>query len=224
MRNDRLPFMNKTARVRSMSAAVLAMGCAFGTITHANAQRVAPPPTPTQITPDPGNVAFLVGHAVGSQGYTCLPTNTGGTSWTVNPARPEATLFTEAFGLPFQIITHFVSIDENPNDNIAKPVPLGGNATWQSSFDSSRVWAKAVGTPVVAGTDRESCPNTGSIPCLLLQSVGNDKGPTGGGLLDKVTFVQRLNTNGGSAPTSSCSVGQTQLVPYTADYYFFHKD
>ena len=216
----------KTARVRSLYVPALVLACAFGTVTNAAAQRIASPATPTLITPPAGNVAFLVGHASGTQGYVCLPTSVGAStaSWTVNPARPEATLFTEAFGLPFQIITHFLSIDENPNDNIAKPVPLGGNATWQSSLDSSRVWAKAVGTPVQAGSDRESCPNTGAIPCLLLQSVGNDKGPTGGGLLDKVTFVQRLNTNGGSAPTSSCSVGQTQLVPYTADYYFFHKD
>ena len=223
MRNYRLPFISKIARVQSMSAAVLTMGCAFAAITPANAQRVVPPPTPTQITPDVGNSAFLVGHAVGSQGYTCLPTNTGGTSWTVNPPRPEATLFTDVFGVPIEIITHFASIDENPNDNISKPVPAGGNATWQSSLDTSRVWAKATGS-IPAGTDRESCPNTGAIPCLLLESVGNDKGPTGGGLLAKVTFVQRLNTNGGSAPQSSCSAGQTQLVPYTADYYFFHKD
>jgi hypothetical protein len=221
MTNDRFQFISKTARVRNLSAAVLAMGCAFGTITHANAQRVSPPPTPTQITPEAGNSAFLVGHAVGSQGYTCLPTNTGGTAWTVNPPRPEATLFTDAFGLPIQIITHFASINENPKEGVQ--VPPGGNATWQSSFDSSRVWAVASGS-IPAGTDRESCPNTGSIPCLLLTSVGNDKGPAGGGLLAKVTFVQRLNTNGGAAPTSSCSVGQTQLVPYTADYFFFHKD
>lgn len=221
MRNDRFQFINKIARVRNLSTAVLAMGFAFGTITHANAQKIAQPTTPVQITPPSGNSAFLVGHAMGSQGYTCLPTNTGGTSWTANPARPEATLFTDAFGLPIQIITHFLSIDENPNENAPNPVPVGGNATWQSSLDTSRVWAKATGS-IVAGSDHDSCPNNGAIPCLLLESIGNDKGPTGGQLLAKVTFVQRLNTNGGSAPTSSCSVGQTQLVPYTADYYFFH--
>ena len=69
-----------------------------------------------------------------------------------------------------------------------------------------------------------SCPNTGSIQCLLLQSVGNKKGPTGGNLLAKTTFIQRLNTSGGAVPTTACTVGQTQLVPYTADYFFFRKD
>jgi Protein of unknown function (DUF3455) len=69
----------------------------------------------------------------------------------------------------------------------------------------------------------ESCPHTGSIQCLLLQSVGNLKGPTGGNLLAKTTFIQRLNTNGGAVPTTACTAGQTQLVPYTADYFFFRK-
>jgi len=212
----------KTARVRRLFVAALVLACAFGTVTHAAAQGITSPPTPPAITPPAGNSAFLLGHAQGSQGYVCLPTSTGGTSWTINAARPEATLFTELFGQDFQIITHFTSINANPNENATLPVPLSGNATWQSSFDTSKVWAKAVGS-IVAGSD-PSCPNAGSIACLLLQSIGNQPGPTGGKLLANATFVQRLNTNGGSAPTTACSVGQTQLVPYTADYYFFHAD
>ena len=208
----------KSARVHVLFLAALALASAF--TTHASAQNVTPPPTPAAITPPTGNTAFLEGHAFGSQGYVCLPTSTGGTSWTINPARPEATFFANVFGQLVQVITHFASIDANPNANAPNPVPLGGNATWQSSFDSSKVWAAAVGK-IDAGSDPVSCPNTGSIPCLLLQSVGNQKGPGGGRLLARTTFVQRLNTNGGSAPTSACTVGQTQLVPYTADYYFF---
>jgi hypothetical protein len=211
------------ARVRRLFVAVLVLGCAFGTVANAVAQSVTPPPTPSSITPPSGNSAFLEGHAQGTQGYVCLPTSTGGTSWTINAARPEATLFTKFFGQDVQIITHFTSINAVPNGNATLPVPLSGNATWQSSFDTSKVWATAVGS-IVAGSDAASCPNAGSIPCLLLQSIGNQQGPTGGKLLANVTFVQRLNTNGGSAPTTACSVGQTQLVPYTADYYFFHAN
>ena len=80
-----------------------------------------------------------------------------------------------------------------------------------------------------AGSD-PSCPNTGAIACLLLQSIGSEQGPTGGRALTKTTFVQRLNTNGGSAPadadgcSASTDVGNQTLVPYTADYYFFRKD
>ena len=209
----------KTARVRSLFGAALLLACACGTATLAAAQ-VTRPPTPDDIAVPAGNSAYLVGHAFGSQGYTCLPTSDGGAAW--NPtARPEATLFTDFFGQQFQIITHFQSINANPKKDVIPP--LSGNATWQSSLDSSRVWmVKKNG--IDAGSDAASCPNTGSIQCLLLQSVGNLKGPTGGNLLAKTTFIQRLNTSGGAVPTTACTVGQTQLVPYTADYFFFRAD
>src|SRR4249919_298454 len=209
----------KTARVRSLFGAALVLACAFGTVTLAGAQ-VTPPTTPDTIAVPAGNSAFLVGHAFGSQGYTCLPTATGGTAW--NPsARPEATLFTDLFGGVFQIITHFQSINANPKPGVT--VPRSGNVTWQASLDSSRVWMVRK-DGIDAGTDPASCPNTGSIQCLLLQSVGNAKGPTGGNLLARTTFIQRLNTAGGAVPTSTCAVGQTELVPYTADYFFFRAD
>jgi len=206
----------KNTRVRGLFASALVLACAFGTVTLAEAQ-VTPPPTPTDIAVPVGNSPFLVGHAFGSQGYTCLPTSTGGTAW--NPtARPEATLFASFFGQFVQIITHFQSINENPKPDVIPP--LSGNATWQSSLDSSRVWMVKV-KGIDAGSDPASCPTAGSIQCLLLQSVGNKKGPTGGNLLADTTFIQRLNTRGGAVPTTACSVGQTQLVPYTADYFFF---
>ena len=209
----------KNARVRSLFAAALVLACAIGTVTLAAAE-VTPPPTPTDIAVPAGNSAYLVGHAFGSQGYTCLPTSTGAAAW--NPtARPEATLFSDFFGHLVQIITHFQSINENPKPGVTPP--LSGNATWQSSLDSSRVWMVKV-KGIDAGSDPASCPNSGSIQCLLLQSVGNKKGVTGGNLLADTTFIQRLNTSGGAVPTSVCTVGQTQLVPYTADYFFFRAD
>jgi len=225
-----------TARVRSLYVAALVLVCAFGTVTHVEAQKITSPSTPTLITPPLGNAAFLLGHAVGTQGYVCLPKGTG-FSWTAKPARPEATLFTTIYGQDFQIITHFLSPDTNPNEFASNPVPFG-SATWQSSFDSSKVWAQVPlsnsTTPpspasIPAGSD-PSCPNAGSIPCLLLQSIGTQQGPTGGKILAKTTFVQRLKTKGGSAPddTDGCGsadkVGNQRLVPYTADYYFFRKD
>ena len=227
----------ETARVRSLYVAALVLACAFGTVTNAAAQKIASPTTPALITPPAGNSAFLVGHAlVGTQGYVCLPKGTGA-SWTVKGARPEATLFTTVFGKDFQIITHFLSPDTNPNEAAPNPLPFG-SATWQSSFDSSKVWAQVPlsnsTTPpspalIPAGSD-PSCPNTGSIACLLLQSIGSLQGPTGGKFLTQTTFVQRLNTEGGSAPDdadgcgSTTNVGNQRLVPYTADYYFFRKD
>jgi hypothetical protein len=219
MQTMKFSFIPQTT-IRRLAAIALMLGT-FGTALSAAAQRQTFPVTSSTITPLAGNVAFLEGHAVGSQGYACLPTADGSTSWVVNSPRPEATLFTTFFGQQVQIITHFASIDTNPIDP-TKPVPLSGNATWQSSLDSSRVWAVAT-AHIDAGTDA-SCPNDGSIPCLLLQAVGRQKGPTGGSILSKTTFVQRLNTKGGAAPTTACSVGQTQLQPYSADYVFFRAE
>ena len=185
------------------------------------------PVTPTRITPPVGNSAFLVGHAFGTQGYVCLPSGTGA-SWTVNNARPEATLFANIFGEAVQIITHFLSPVENPNGIGPNPSRFG-DATWQSSFDSSRVWAQKDNKDsfVTAGTD-SSCPNGSAIDCLLLQVIGTAEGPTGGKSLTKTTFIQRLNTKGGSAPATGClvsgDVGKQVLVPYSADYFFFRAD
>ena len=217
-----------TARARSLAVATLALGCALGSAVPAVAQSIPSPTTPALITPPPGNTAFLVGHATGTQGYICLPTSPGATtaSWTVKGARPEATLFQDFYGQKFQIITHFLSPDTNPNQAAPNPLPFG-SATWQSSFDTSKVWAAVLhGNTIPAGSD-PSCPNSGSIACLLLESIGSEAGPTGGTILSKTTFVQRLNTNGGSAPTTGCfdsgDVGNQALVPYTADYYFFRQ-
>src|SRR5215467_2971383 len=112
--SNKLCQAGKITRVRRLFAAALVLGCALGTVTNAAAQKVTPPKTPDTITPV-GNTAFLEGHAYGTQGYTCLPTSDGGTAWNANP-RPEATLFTDVFGRQVQIITHFTSIDANPND------------------------------------------------------------------------------------------------------------
>jgi hypothetical protein len=216
-----------TARAR-LAVATLLWGWALGSAVPVEAQNIPSPTTPAIITPPQGNTAFLVGNATGTQGYICLPTSPGATtaSWTVKGARPEATLFQDFYGQKFQIITHFLSPDTNPNQAAPTPLPFG-SATWQSSFDTSKVWAQVLhGNTIPAGSD-PSCPNSGAIACLLLESIGSEQGPTGGTLLSKTTFVQRLNTKGGSAPTTGCfdsgDVGNQALVPYTADYYFFRK-
>ncbi len=233
--------MNKGHRFRTLIIAVLAL-CYAGSC--AAAQKIISPTTPAAITPPAGNSAFLVGHAVGTQGYICLPTSTGA-SWTVNGSRPEAILSASSSGQKIERkpgtakakkikksrkrefeITHFLSPDTDPNESAPKPLPFG-SPTWRSSRDGSVVWAKALTPPVAAGSDA-SCPNTGAIPCLLLQTIGSKAGPSGGRDLTETTFIQRLNTKDGSAPASGCSgssdVGAQRLVPYTADYYFFRKD
>ena len=213
-----------TVRVRKLLATVLVLGGALGAASHATAQNITPPTTPAIITPPAGNSAFLLGNGVGTQGYVCLPQGAGA-SWTVNGARPEATLFQTFFGQEIQIITHFLSPNTNPAQNAPNPLPFG-NATWQSSVDSSKVWAQTLHS--IAAGSGPSCPNAGAIGCLLLQSIGSLQGPTGGKVLTKTTFIQRLNTKGGSATADGCAttadVGKQVLVPYTADYYFCRGD
>jgi hypothetical protein len=206
-------------------ALAVTMGGIFAPrVAFAEDASIPTPVAPALITPEKGNSAYLATHGVGTQGYVCLPTASGA-SWTVVNARPEATLFVQIADRPVQVITHFLSPDTSPNAVAPNPLPFG-NATWQSSFDSSKVWAQ-VEHAIAAGTDA-SCPNTGSIACLLLQVIGAQAGPTGGRSLTQTTFIQRLNTSGGSAPSDGCSVaadvGKQALVPYSADYVFFHED
>ena len=221
MRQNRRQQMNKTKRFRSLLVGALALGYILGTGNYAAAQKVMPPTTPAAITPPAGNSAFLMGHAVGTQGYVCLPTSTGA-SWTVNGSRPEAILSARLSRRDFEI-THFLSPDTNPNPFAPNPLPFG-SPTWRSSRDGSAVWAKALTPPVASGSDA-SCPNTGAIPCLLLQIIGSKSGRSGSRGISQTTFIQRLNTNGGSAPATGCSastdVGKQTLVSYTADYYFY---
>ncbi|MEH1124265.1 DUF3455 domain-containing protein [Micromonospora sp. CPCC 206061] len=79
--------------------------------------------------------------------------------------------------------------------------------SWQSTRDGSLVEARSVA----------SSPVSGSIPQLLLQSTRT----RGDGVFGAVTYIQRLATSGGVAPTGACVDGQTSGVPYRAVYRFF---
>jgi hypothetical protein len=79
------------------------------------------------------------------------------------------------------------------------------------------VWTSVVDGSSVTGSAVANSPVPDAIPELLLKSVGN-RGP---GRLADVTFIQRLHTKGGVAPTGSCGEGVTASVPYSADYAFY---
>jgi hypothetical protein len=79
------------------------------------------------------------------------------------------------------------------------------------------VWTSVVDGSSVTAAAQASSPVPNAIPQLLLVSTGN-RGP---GLLSAVTYIQRLNTTGGLAPTGTCTDGTTTSVPYTADYTFW---
>jgi Protein of unknown function (DUF3455) len=186
-------------------------------------------PTPAAITPPSDNFPFLTAHAVGTQNYICLPDpgNPGNTAWRF--FAPQATLSVDGVRqYSRQVATHFLSAVPGAYPSASPSCTASNNAneqycpTWQSSRDTSKVWGSSVGS-IEAGTD-PSCPNSGAIACLLLQAVATTAEQPRGGLFSEVTYVQRLNTVGGSAPTTSCTIGQLALVPYTADYTFFRPE
>lgn len=84
--------------------------------------------------------------------------------------------------------------------------------TWESTEDGSKV----AGTKVADAP----APVTGAIPWLLLKAASR----SGLGVFSDVTYVQRLDTSGGVAPSTGCDASSDSrdvAVGYSADYYFY---
>ena len=119
---------------------------------------------------------------------------------------------------PAEVHVHADDAEMAKTGKVHKPVGshvlnfATGRPVWQFQ-DGSFVEA----TRKVGGT---AAP--GSIPPLLLQAVVTGEGPDGDRLL-RTTWVQRLNTSGGVAPSAPCTPGATLAVPYTTDYLFWRE-
>jgi len=188
----------------------------------ANAARITVPPLPASLQVPSDNKPFLLGKAVGTQNYVCLPSGvdaSGNPTFAWKLFTPEATLFSGEGRDSNQLITHFFS----PNPDEVNLDPLTSfhpvRATWQSSKDTSAVWARTmIATDSVVVTP-------GAIPWLKLTVVGSQHGK-GSDVLTVTTFIHRVNTTGGLAPAAdTCDslqeVGRQAYVPYTADYIFY---
>ncbi len=84
--------------------------------------------------------------------------------------------------------------------------------TWEAN-DGSKVTGKQLAVS----------PNPNAIPLQLVQAAPAD----GKGMMVGVTYIQRLNTQGGTAPKDPCAVanmGAKQMVKYQADYVFFKSN
>jgi hypothetical protein len=82
-------------------------------------------------------------------------------------------------------------------------------------------WQALDGSLVTATRTAGATPNATAIPWLLLQ-VATHVGP---GLFADATWIQRLQTTGGLAPTTGCDAAHVNaqvLAPYSADYFFYH--
>jgi hypothetical protein len=78
----------------------------------------------------------------------------------------------------------------------------------------TRSGSQVVGTPA---TDGRCVPDANAVAWLKLNATAS-----GAGVFEGATFIQRLNTVGGLAPsTPGAVVGDEVSVPYTADYIFY---
>jgi len=79
-------------------------------------------------------------------------------------------------------------------------------------------WQSLSGSKVVGAVIERCTPDPAAIPWLLLRAVASD----GPGIFRRVTFIQRVNTLGGLAPSDPGDfVGEEARVPYTAAYFFY---
>src|SRR5215475_2519442 len=224
---NRNVFGHPTGRRTVLGAwsTVLAVALTVSVWLPAHAAHVTPPSVPEKIEVPAGNTPFLEGHGVGTQNYICLPCPNATTPATSCPDNsgfgwilftPEATLFDDH---DKQLITHFFSANPAEGGTI--------RATWQDSRDSSIVWGGQVTGQATASTDPDLVA-PGAVAWLRLPMGGVQEGPTGGDTMTATTFIQRVNTAGGVAPSTGCSgradVGAKAFEQYTADYLFYADD
>jgi hypothetical protein len=131
-------------------------------------------------------------HAVGTQIYTCLP----------DPNAPSDAGVRDIWTFKAPSATLY-------NSHCCVAATHFAGPTWQSVDGSSVVGAKVAAA---------ASPNADSIPILLLSAKSN----TGSGIFSNVTYIQRLDTEGGLAPNGPCDTEGAELqVPYEANYYFY---
>jgi hypothetical protein len=97
------------------------------------------------------------------------------------------------------------------NDKGEKVGKHYGGPTWEAN-DGSKVIGEL--------QQHVDAPSADAIPWLLLKAKSNE----GTGIFKDVTFIQRLDTEGGKSPVTGCDsghVGAEVRVHYTANYYFY---
>jgi Protein of unknown function (DUF3455) len=106
----------------------------------------------------------------------------------------------------------FVGPDAGLKDRSGQVVGkyYGPPATWDLNDGSKVTGAQVAVAPAAAG----------SIPLQLVKA----NPAMGSGAMQGVSYIQRVNTQGGVAPAAACAspnLGQKQVVRYSADYIFW---
>jgi len=106
----------------------------------------------------------------------------------------------------------FVGPDVKLTDRDGKQIGryYGPPATWESSDGSIVTGAQVAVSPAAPG----------SLPLQLVKA----NPATGKGSMVGTTFIQRVATKGGVAPSTACdaaAIGKKEIVTYQADYIFY---
>ena len=209
MKNRNAPENQTTRRILLIACATaLAVAFTVSLPQLADADHVTPPPVPANIQVPAGNKAFLEGHAVGTQNYICLPCPNPTTPRCV-PTSPASPGYSSRRRPPCS--TTMIG-KSSPTSSAPTRLRITQSRSWPP--DDSRHVAGLAGHEHRLGHDDQSSSDPafvapGAIAWLLLEVVGAEDGPTGGDTLTATTFVQRLNTSGGIAPSTGCTSLQT---------------
>jgi len=193
-------FRRVAERLAIVAVAGLQFACASKAPAQPGSDKRAPDVSgvSTNLQAPPGNKVAYRTYAVGTQNYVCRNISTNSTpqyAWVFTG--PEAVLL-DANG-------NVVGLHYANEGNPTRPA-------WESDSGSKVVGARVFGAANPA--------SPGAIPWLLLQTVSAE----GPGIFHRVTYIQRVNTTGGLAPTTgndAAHLGQEVRVPYTAEYFFY---
>ena len=165
------------------------------TQSSSTASKIAKPDVPAIIAVPAGNKVLWFAYATGTQIYTCTQSSTDAAVYTWVFTAPSATLYSD------QDYMHEIGIHYT-------------GPTWASTV-GPKAGKFVMGTKLQGVTQ-----DVTAIPWLLLQAqVSTDPMYN-----HNITYIQRLYTTGGLAPTTGADaahVGEQMSVPYTAVYYFF---
>ncbi|TRW97942.1 DUF3455 domain-containing protein [Candidatus Methylobacter oryzae] len=98
-----------------------------------------------------------------------------------------------------------------------------GQGNIVGNHSAGPLWEYKEGSRVVGKVLKKIDVAPGSAISWLLVEVVSHKGD---GLFANVSFINRINTQGGLAPASACNanhLGSEKRVAYTADYVFYGK-
>ena len=91
-----------------------------------------------------------------------------------------------------------------------------GNGT-VGTHHAGPTWESNSGSKVVGAVIDRCTPDASAIPWLSLGAVSSE----GPGIFNGITFIQRVNTAGGNAPSSPGTIGEEARVPYATEYLFY---